>query len=370
MINKDFLEKYINTPSPTGYEVELGGQQVWLDEAKKFAKETFIDNYGNAFAIAGNLESDFTVVIDAHADEIAWRVTNIEKDGFIRVIRNGGTDHQIAPSMRVDVWTADRKNKYNGIFGHPAIHIHDRPDKVETKDLFVDIGASSDKEVEEMGIEVGSVITYQDGYMELGKNFITGRALDDKLGGYINIKALEYLTNTMKAHGKEIPYKLVVVNSVQEEIGLKGAAMTAYGIKPNLAFIIDVCHDESSPGYKNKQYKATDGCILTVAPSVHNKVLDYMKKTANENEPEKIKYKMMASGASTGTNTDSYAYPSGCPSALLSIPLRYMHTTVETVHKDDIKSTTDLLYKTLYNLTNDYTDENLFKYTVVNSHLK
>jgi putative aminopeptidase FrvX len=340
-MNRKFIKKYIDTPSPTGFEMELGGQKVWMKQAEKYAKVVETDNYGTAYAITGNLDSKYTVIMDAHCDEISWLVSKISKDGFISVVRNGGSDAQIAPSMRVNLW--GKNGKVEGIFGHPAIHIHDRPDKVELKNLFIDIGASNDKEVLELGIEIGTVATFQDGYMELGKNFIVGRSLDDKIGGCITLSVLK----AIKDNNIELPFKLVAINSVQEEIGLKGAEMAANRLKPDVAFIIDVCHEDSSPAYKDKEHKAGDGCIFAVAPAVHNNLLKYVKDIANKNE---IKYKLEAHSRVTGTNTDSYAYPNGCPSMLISLPLRYMHTTVETVHKNDIQSTTDVLYQSIINL--------------------
>jgi putative aminopeptidase FrvX len=310
-----------------------------LKKQKKYAKVT-TDNYGNAYAVTGN-NPKYTVIMDAHGDEISWYVSKISKEGFLSVIRNGGSDQQIAPSMRVNIWGT--KGKVEGIFGHPAIHIHDRPDKVKLDSLFIDIGVSSDTEAKEMGIEVGTVATFQDGYMELGKNFIVGRSLDDKIGGTITIEVLKKL----KENNIDLPFQLIAINSVQEEIGLRGAEMAARKAKPDVAFIIDVTHEDSSPAYKNKEHKAGDGVVLTVAPAVHNNLLDYVKKIGTDNS---IKYTMQASSSYTGTNTDSYAYPRGCPSVLLSLPLRYMHTTVETVHVDDIQATIDLLYLSIINL--------------------
>lgn len=340
-MDKDFLKEYINTPSPTGFEMLLGGQSVWINEACKYCEQIDSDNYGSAFAITGDLNSGYTVILDAHCDEISWLVSNIEKTGFLRVVRNGGVDHQTAPSSRVNIWTDN--GMINGVFGHPAIHVKDRPDKVELKDLFIDIGARTKEEAELMGVEVGNVITYSDGYMELGPNFITGRALDDKIGGYINIQVLKKIYE----NNIQLPFRLIVANTVQEEIGLKGAAMISNKFKPDVAFVVDVCHEDSSPAYKIKQFKGGEGTVLSVAPAVHNKLLRFVKDTLKE---KNVKYRMMASSGSTGTNTDSYAYPIGCPSVLFSLPLAYMHTTVETVHVDDIQSTIDAIYESLISL--------------------
>lgn len=336
----EFIKEYLNAVSPVGFEMLLGGQKVWINEIKKYSNKVITDSYGNAMSFYRNVDA-YTVVIDAHCDEVSWLVSKISKEGFISVVRNGGSDHQIAPSMRVNLWGI--KGKVNGIFGHPAIHIKDRKDEIKLDDLFIDIGAKDDIEVKEMGIEIGIPITFQDGYMELGNNFITGRSLDDKIGGIITVEVFKRL----KENNIELPFSLVAVNSVQEEIGLKGAAISANNLCPSVAFVIDVCHEESSPGYKNKVYKANEGPVLTIAPAVHNNLLKYVRNIADENN---IKYNLMARSTSTGTNTDSYAYPNGTPSVLISLPLRYMHTTVETVHKNDIESTIQLLYLLILNL--------------------
>ena len=343
MIDENFLKRYINTPSPVGFEFILGGQVVWLNEVKKYTEKTKIDTYGNIYAYCGDLNANYTVILDAHGDEISWLVSEITKGGFLKVVKNGGSDLQIAPSTRVNVWL-ENGIPISGVFGHPPIHISERPEKIEIKNLFIDVGARTYDEVISMGIEVGNPITPQDGYMGLGDNFITGRALDDKLGGYINLMVLKKL----KENNINLPYELIIINSVQEEIGLKGAAIASFNINPDVALIVDVCHAEDSPAYKSKQYLSGDGTILTVAPSVHNKLLRFIKKILSENN---IKYKMMSRSGSSGTNTDSYAYPLGCPSSLFSIPLAYMHTTVETVHKCDIQSTIDAIYNTLINLS-------------------
>ena len=102
-INKKFLKEYLNSTSPTGFEYELGGQKVWMDYMSKYTDQVELDNYGTAYGVMGNLESDFKVVIEAHSDEISWFVNYIDSKGYIKVIRNGGSDVTIAPSMRVNL---------------------------------------------------------------------------------------------------------------------------------------------------------------------------------------------------------------------------------------------------------------------------
>lgn len=352
-INEKFLEDYLNSNSPTGFEYELGGQKVWMDYIEKYVDKVEIDNYGTAYGIMGNMDSDFKVVIEAHADEISWFVNHIDSKGYIKVIRNGGSDAQIAPSMRVTLW--GENGPVQGIFGHPAIHISYRKKDVDLDSIFIDVGASSKQEVIDMGINVGTVVTFVDGFMKLGEDFYTGRALDNRIGGFM----IAEVARRLKEKGKELPFKLYIVNSVQEEVGLYGASMITDTIKPNVAIVTDVCHETSSPCYnasKEGEHIAGSGGVITRAPAVHNILRKLVLDTAAKKE---IPFQLAASSRSTGTDTDAFAFSNGgVPSVLISLPLKYMHTTCETVHKDDVKNVIKLIYHTLLNLEENHN----FKY--------
>lgn len=354
-LNEEFLEKYLNSNSPTGFEYQLGGQKVWIDYLKQYVDKIEVDNYGTAYGVTGNLESDFKVVIEAHCDEISWLVNYIDSKGYIRVVRNGGSDPQIAPSMRVTLW--GEKGPVNGIFGHPAIHLSYRKKEVDLNSIFIDIGATSKTDVEKMGIKVGTVVTFQDQFMKLGKKFYTGRALDNRIGGFM----IAEVARKLKEYGNKLPFKLYIVNSVQEEVGLRGAQMVTQTIKPNVAIITDVCHETSSPCYtasREGDFVAGSGGVITRAPAVHNKLRQLIIDTA---QTEKLPYQLKASSNSTGTDTESFAYSNGgVPSALISLPLKYMHSTVETVHKDDVKNVIKLIYETLLKIEENHN----FKYNI------
>ncbi|MGB0863455.1 MAG: M42 family metallopeptidase [Saprospiraceae bacterium] len=349
-----FLEKYINNPSPTGFEA--AGQRVWLDYLEPYIDEWRTDNYGTAYGII-NPEAEFKVVIEAHADEISWFVNYISEDGFIQVIRNGGSDHLIAPSKRVNIHT--RKNGIvKGIFGWPAIHVRRGKDadmKPTIENIFIDVGANNKQEVLDMGITIGCVITYEDKFMVLNDRFYVGRALDNRIGGF----CIAQVARMLKENKVELPFGLYIVNSVQEEIGLRGATMIADTIKPNVAIVTDVSHDTNTPLMKKKQQgniASGKGPDLTTAPAVHNNLLNLIVDTAEEKE---IPYQRSASSRYTGTDTDAFAYSNGgVPSALISLPLRYMHTTVEAAHKDDVENVIKLIYETLLKIENNHN----FKY--------
>jgi putative aminopeptidase FrvX len=349
-----FLYKYLNNASPTGFEAS--GQKIWLDFVKPFADTHFTDQYGTAVCVI-NPDANYKVVIEAHADEISWFVNYITPEGYIYVRRNGGSDHMIAPSMRVNIHTDEAI--IPGVFGWPAIHVRkDGKEEAPTLDnIFIDVGARTKEEVEELGVHVGCVVTFKDELQELNGKFYSGRALDNRIGGYM----IAEVAKKIKQSGVELPFALYVVNAVQEEIGLRGAEMIAARIKPNLAIITDVCHDTTAPMY-NKNVSgdqvAGKGPVLTYGAAVHKKLLDLIIATANKKE---IPFQRAAASRSTGTDTDAFAYSNeGVPSALVSLALKYMHTTVETASKDDIEQVIELIYQFLL----DFDPEFDFRYLV------
>ena len=343
-----FLKNYINTPSPVGFE--SGGQKVWLDYVKPLVDTAFVDPYGTAVGVI-NPKAEFKVVIEAHADEISWFVNYITPEGLIYLKRNGGVDHQIAPGQRVFIH--GKKGAVKAVFGWPAIHtrLHNpeaKDPQPKVENLFLDTGARSKKETEDLGIHVGAVVTYQDGFDELAGGYYIARAFDNRIGGFM----IAEVARMLKENKKQLPFGLYVVNAVQEEIGLRGAEMIARRIKPNVAIITDVTHDTHTPMIS----KIIEGDVAcgkgpspAYGPAVHNKLLKLVEDVA---EKSNIPLQMRTVSRSTGTDTDSFAYANdGCPSVLISIPLRYMHTTVEMLHKSDIEQTIQLMYETLLTLT-------------------
>ncbi|MBT5932521.1 M42 family metallopeptidase [bacterium] len=343
--SEKFLEKYLNNPSPTGFESE--GQKMWLEYMKPYVDDYIVDNYGSVAGII-NPGKKYKVVIEAHADEISWFVHYITKDGFIYLMRNGGSDHMIAPSKRVNIHTD--KGTVKAVFGWPAIHM--RKGKEETpslKNIFLDCGCKTKDEVEALGVHVGCVATFEDEFMILNKNKYVGRALDNRMGGFMIAETARLL----KESKTELPFTLYVVNSVQEEIGLRGAQMIAQRIKPDVALVTDVCHDTNTPmvsKIENGDLKSGDGPVLTYGPAVQNNFLKQIISTAEKNN---IPFQRAVVSRSTGTDTDAFAYSNeGVTSALISLPLRYMHTTVEMVHKDDVENSIRMLLETVKSIKN------------------
>ncbi|WP_018674593.1 M42 family metallopeptidase [Riemerella columbina] len=336
-----FLEDYLNTASPTGYEHE--GQKKWVNYIKPFVDEVRLDHYGTAYGVI-NPKAKFKVVIEAHADEISWYVNYITEEGLIYVIRNGGSDQSIAPSKVVNIH--GEKGIVKGVFGWPAIHTRTKQDEPTPKieNIFIDCGARSKREVEDLGISVGCMITYTDTFFELNDRYFVCRALDNRIGGFM----IAEVARLLKENKKKLPFGLYITNSVQEEVGLYGADMIADTIKPNIAIVTDVTHDTSTPFIEKKKegdQKCGDGPVIFHAPSVHHHIRDLIVETAKK---KKIPFQRAAASRATGTDTDAFAHSNGgVPSALISLPLRYMHTTVEMVDQQDVQNVIKLIYETL-----------------------
>jgi putative aminopeptidase FrvX len=336
-----FLERYINNAAPTGFEQE--GQKLWLDYVKPYIDDYWVDTYGTVVGII-NPEAKYKVVIEAHADEISWFVNYITNDGFIYVRRNGGSDHMIAPSMRVNIHTD--KGIVKAVFGWPAIHTRTpgKEDAPSLKNIFLDCGCTSKDEVVALGVHVGAVVTFEDEFIQLNDRYFVGRALDNRIGGFM-IAEVARLLHEQKV---KLPFGLYITNSVQEEIGLRGAEMIAERIQPDVAIVTDVTHDSQTP-MLNKIEQGDLACgrgpVVTYGPAVQNNLLRLIIDAA---EDAKIPFQRAAASRSTGTDTDAFAYSNkGVASALISLPLRYMHTTVEMVNKEDVENVIRLILESI-----------------------
>ncbi len=352
ILNNDsmaFLESYLNNASPTGYE--SSGQKIWMEYLKPYVDTFITDTYGTAVGII-NPDAPFKVVIEGHADEISWYVNYITEDGLIYVIRNGGSDHQIAPSKRVNIHT--KNGIVKGVFGWPAIHTRNRDKEENPKisNIFIDLGCETKEQVEKLGVHVGCVITYPDEFIVLNENKFVCRAIDNRMGGFM----IAEVARLLHENKVKLPFGLYITNAVQEEVGLRGAEMITQTIKPNVAIITDVCHDSTTPMIDKKiegETKIGKGPVVTYAPAVQNNLRDLIIDTAEEN---KIPFQRLASSRVTGTDTDAFAYSNGgVASALISLPLRYMHTTVEMVHREDVENVIKLIYETILKIENNET---------------
>ena len=232
-----------------------------------------------------------------------------------------------------------------GIFGWPAIHVRDKKEEPPSlKNLTLDVGAASKKEVLKMGVQVGCPVTFQDELTELNGKYWVGRGLDNRMGGYMIAEVARRLCESKR----KLDYALYVVNAVQEEVGLRGAEMISRRIEPDAAIITDVFHDTQSPMYEKKtqgDLSCGGGPVITCAPAVQNNLRRLITSVA---EKHKIPFQRAASSRYTGTDTDAFAYSGkGVASALVSLPLKYMHTTVEMVSQKDVGAIITLFEKVL-----------------------
>jgi putative aminopeptidase FrvX len=345
--DREFLYRLLETPSPTGFE--MPGQKVWAEWIRQHAPSVECDAYGSTWATLPG-KSTRTIMLEAHADEIGYMIKHIDDRGFLRLDRVGGSDSATARGRRLTI--LGDKGHVSGIIGNTAIHL--RRDDVGAEkapavhDLWVDVGASSAAEVAKLGIRVGHAAVYQDGPMELANRRIISRALDNRIGGYIIAKVMQRI-----ATGKKKPaFSLICLNAIQEEIGGHGAMMATYRLKPDLCVCLDVTHATDTPGLdpaKHGSVKLGAGPTLTHGTANHPMVVKRLIESA---DGAKLPIQHEASSRFTGTDTDKIFHTrEGVPSALVSLPLRCMHSVVETAHLDDIQNTIELLSAFVLSLT-------------------
>ena len=348
---KDFLEELLVTPSPTGFE--SAGQQVWTEYVDDFADSVETDAYGSAYAKLNTSYDVATIMLEAHCDEIGMIVQHITDDGYIFINKLGGSDSTIARAKRVNIHA--RNGIVSGVTGNTAIHLQDKKngggEQPKWKDIYVDIGASSREEALKL-VQVGDPITYADEYDYLSDEIISGRALDNRIGGFMIAQVLKKL----KERRSDLKVNVVALNSVQEEVGGYGARMMSYRIDPDAALVTDVTHATDTPGIDHKEHglvKLGKGPSIQHGGANHPQIVELVEEVAGKNE---IELQHEATSVRTGTDTDSIFYQkTGIPSALISLPLRYMHSPVETASFQDIESLIELMTETVIALEPDQT---------------
>lgn len=327
---RTFLFDLLDTPSPSGFEAP--GQRVWAGRLRPVADAVESDHYGNTWATVRGRGTVHRLMLEAHADEIGFMVNHITDEGFLHVVRIGGSDRAIARGRRLRILGS--QGPVAGIIGNTAFHLRDtKDDKIpEWHDLFVDIGARSRDEVAARGIRVGHPAVYADAPELLPGGRLVGRALDNRIGGYIIAEVAAAL-----AGGPPTDATVHAVNAVQEEIGGNGARMITYRLEPTVAVVLDVTHATDTPGLSAARHGATKlggGPSVTHGTANHPLVVERLMAVA---EAEGIPLQHEASSRFTGTDTDDvFVSRSGVPSALVSLPMRYMHSPVEMVDLEDV----------------------------------
>jgi putative aminopeptidase FrvX len=334
-----FLEELLITPSPTGYEAE--GQKVWKRYVAGFADSVETDAYGSALARLNTNPDVMTVMLEAHCDEIGMVVQYITDDGFIFLNKLGGSDSTIVRAKRVFIHS--KKGRVTGVAGNTAIHLQDTKNgggkEPAWKDIYVDIGVSNREEALKF-VQIGDPVTYTEDLYKLNDNIITARALDNRIGGFVIARVLQQL----KKRRKDLKVNVLALNSIQEEVGGFGARMMSYRHMPDAALVTDVTHATDTPGIDQKEHgqvKLGKGPTVQHGGANHPKVVELIERVAEE---KNIEIQHEATSIRTGTDTDSIFYQrTGIPSALLSLPLRYMHSPVEIASVSDIKKLIELM---------------------------
>jgi len=348
---RDFLEELLITPSPTGYEKE--GVQVWKDYVDQFADEVVTDAYGSA---AGkiNISGDVaTVMLEAHCDEIGMVVQHITDQGYVYVNKLGGSDSTIARAKKVFIH--NKRGRVVGVTGNTAIHLQDKKNgggkQPEWKDIYVDIGVSSKEEALEL-VQIGDPITYTSDIEFLSDERLTARALDNRIGGYIIAEAMRKIAEKKK----DLKVNVIALNSIQEEVGGFGSRMMSYRFMPDVALVTDVTHATDTPGINQKEHGTVElgkGPTVQHGGANHPKVVEFLEDICEKN---KIEIQHEATSVRTGTDTDSIFYQqTGIPSALISLPLRYMHSPVEICSMKDVDALIDMMVKAVLAMRPDQT---------------
>lgn len=347
----EFLERLIITPSPTGYEAE--GQKVWREYVTEFADKTESDTYGSALARLTVSNDVPTIMLEAHADEIGMIVQHISDDGFITLNKLGGSDSTIARAKRVTIY--NKRGRVSGVVGNTAIHLQDTKNgggkQPAWKDIFVDIGVSSKEEALKL-VQIGDPVTYTDEFDFLSDEIITGRALDNRIGGFVIAQTMKII----KRKRKDLKVNVLALNSVQEEVGGFGARMMTYRHMPDAAIVTDVTHATDTPGINQKEHgtvKLGDGPTVQHGGANHLALVEFIEDVASKNN---IQIQHEATSIRTGTDTDSIFFQqTGIPSALISLPLRYMHSPVETASLKDLEDLISLMAETVLAMKPDQT---------------
>jgi len=331
----EFLRKLIEAPSPSGYEQPA--QKIVRRYMEPYASEVRTDVHGNVIGVC-NPGGKLRVMLAGHCDEIGFMVTHITNEGYIHFAAIGGVDAVVAVSQRAYIHTGN--GKILGAIGRKAIHLMDADDRKKVpkiEDLWLDIGAKDKKEAQKL-VEIGDPITFTAGFEPLRNNLAVARGFDDRVGAFVATETLRLLRR------KKPKVAVYAVSTVQEELGLRGAKTSAFGVDPHVGIAIDVGHATDYPGAEKKRVgdvAVGKGPILhrgaNINPVVGKRLIDTAKR-------RKIPYQLTGEPRATGTDANAIQLTrSGVAAALVSIPNRYMHTPVEVVSLDDLDNAAKLL---------------------------
>jgi putative aminopeptidase FrvX len=335
-----FLKELLDLPGPSGFEVRPARR--WRVEAESITGRAAVDTGGNSYATL-NPGGRPRVMLAGHIDEIGLMVTHVSDDGLLYFDGIGGWDPQVLVGQRIRLLT--RSGDLVGVIGKKPIHLikGEERDKVsKLHDLWIDIGVTSRKAAEERGVRVGDPAVIDSRLVELGPELIASRSIDNRIGAFVVLEALRALAGADTENRPEV----TAVATVQEEIGYQGggARTSAYAIEPDVAIVVDVTFATDTPGVEKKQVgerKIGSGPVLSRGSAIHPGVFEMLAETA---EAEGIPYSLQAAPRSTATDADAiYLSRAGVPTAVVSVPNRYMHSPNEIVSLPDLRATVQLI---------------------------
>jgi putative aminopeptidase FrvX len=343
---KKFFQQILETPSPSGYEQPV--QAIVRKYAADFADEIRTDLHGNVIASC-NTDAPLRIMFAGHADQIGLIVTYINETGLIYTNTIGGWDPQQLIGQRMTIHTAN--GPIPAVIARKAIHLLDEEERkkvVKPKELWLDIGAK-DRDEAVAAVAIGDAVTLELGYQEMRNNFANSPGMDDKSGLWVAMEALR----RAKQRG-DLKVAVFAVSTVQEEIGLRGAVTSAYGINPHVGIAIDVTHATDCPTIDKTQegdIKLGGGPVIERGPNMNHVVVDHLRRAA---ESKEIPIQWAACGRGTGTDANAIQLArGGCAAGLVSLPNRYMHSAVEMISLDDIDKAADLLAEFALSIESD-----------------
>jgi len=344
-VSRAMLEQMIKTPSPSGYEYRV--QEIVRKYAADFSDEIRTDSHGNVIAVK-NPDAPVRVMLAGHCDQIGLIVQYIDENGFLYAQSIGGWDPQVLIGQRMNVWT--KNGPIFGIIARKPIHLlteEERKQVPKLKDLWIDIGATDKEQAEDL-VKVGDPITVELELRQMQNNRIASPAMDDKSGLWVVMEALR------RAEKKKLNCALFAVSTVQEEVGLRGAKTSAFGIDPHVGVAVDVTFSTDCPTIKASEegdIALGKGPVIYRGPNMNPNVVDRLIEAAEKNE---IAYQTAAAGRPTGTDANVIQVNrAGVAAGLVSIPNRYMHSPVEMISLDDIDKAADLLARFAEGITAD-----------------
>ena len=326
---KNLIKSFSDLNGVSGYEQDNArfAEEMFL----KYTNDVKINTLGSITALRKNdfgIENPKKIMIEAHIDEIGLMVSDIDDKGFLKFVPVGGIDARILPSLEVVV---HGKKDVVGIIGSKPPHILTDGEKdtaLGMNKLYIDTGYSAE-EVKKI-VSIGDTATFYNEFTELKGDYISTKAQDDRTSCAVLVLVLDMLKNT------KLPFDVYFTMNVQEEVGLRGAKTTAYDINPDYAIAIDVCHGSTPDAPSLGTVKCSSGAVVTKGPNIHK---GFLKMLLNALDNKNIPYNIEAAGGDTGT--DAWAIQTareGVPTILLSLPLKYMHTPVETLSVTDVKT--------------------------------